>query len=61
MSEKNKKVELNDVDLQEVTGGDTDEQKRKCPIYQHRKIYKACPNPAKGTCRQCDNCDLNVD
>ena len=59
MSEENKKVELNDEDLQEVTGGKS--EKPKCPIYQYRGRYETCQNAYKGTYKQCDFCDLNVE
>ena len=60
MSEENKKVELNDEDLQEVTGGGKNE-KPKCPAFQYKNRYTTCPNPGKGIYKQCDKCDLNVD
>ena len=58
---KTKKVELNDEDLQEVIGGNTDDKKPTCSVYRYRKRYNTCPNSLKGTCKQCEYCDLNVD
>ncbi len=60
MLEENKKVELNDDDLQDVTGGGKDGPS-KCAAYQYRGQYTTCPNPFKGICKQCGKCELNVD
>ena len=61
MSEENKTIELNDEDLIEVTGGNTDDKKPVCAIYQYRKRLNTCTNSLKGTCKQCGDCELNVD
>ena len=59
MSEEKKIIEINDENLQEVTGGNGD--KPACPYYKNRNTYNTCPTPLKGKCQQCGNCELNVD
>ena len=56
---QNKKLhELTDEELEQVSGG-TDEPP-KCAVYQSKGKYQTCPNPRKGTCKQCPMCELNV-
>ena len=60
MSEEKKIIELNDEDLEKVSGGGKDGPE-KCPVYQSKKKYTSCPVPGKGLLKQCGGCELNVD